>query len=193
MAVKSIATVADLTRVPDNGKAEIVNGELILMSPTGAIPGRASGKIYRSLADYEDRTGFGFAYPDNVGFIVNLPGRQSVSPDAAFTVGSDPSMKFLMGAPLFAVEVRSEGDYGPQAEAEMRDKRADYFAAGTQVVWDVDLLSADVIRCYHTPHSDTPAVIFRRGDTAHADTILPGWSLPVNDLFSLPRRPNTQI
>jgi hypothetical protein len=43
-----------------------------------------------------------------------------------------------------AVEVRSEGDYGPAAEREMAAKRRDYFAAGTQVVWDVDVLSTEV-------------------------------------------------
>ena len=30
----------------------------------------------------------------------------------------------------------------------MSDKRADYFAAGTEVVWDVDLQSDDVVRVY---------------------------------------------
>ena len=56
-------------------------------------------------------------------------------------------------APVFAVEVRSEGDYGPAAEREMAAKRADYFAAGTKVVWDVDLLSDDVVRVYR---ADSP-------------------------------------
>ena len=57
-------------------------------------------------------------------------------------------MKFFEGAPVFAVEVRSEGDYGPRAEAAMARKRSDYFAAGTLVVWDVDLLSEDVVNVY---------------------------------------------
>ena len=42
-------------------------------------------------------------------------------------------MKFYDGAPIFAAEVRSESDYGPDAEAAMARKRADYFAAGTLV------------------------------------------------------------
>ena len=41
-------------------------------------------------------------------------------------------------SPTFAVEVRSEGNYGDAAEEEMAAKRADYFQAGTAVVWDVD-------------------------------------------------------
>jgi Uma2 family endonuclease len=140
MSTKTEAIIEDLYRVPDNGKAEIVNGELVLMSPTGGVPGRASGEIYVSLREYERRTKNGYAFPDNVGFIVNLPHRRSFSPDAAFYVGKLKGGQFLDGAPVFAAEVRSEGDYGAKAEREMAAKRADYFAAGTLVVWDVDVL-----------------------------------------------------
>jgi Uma2 family endonuclease len=64
----------------------------------------------------------------------------------------------------------------------MAAKRADYFAAGTQVVWDVDLQSESVVRSYH---KDDPnhSTIYRRGDTATAEPALPGWTMPVDDLF----------
>lgn len=91
-------------------------------------------------------------------------------------------MKFLEGAPVFAVEVRSEGDSGPAAEREMAAKRADYFAAGTLVVWDVDLLSPDVVRVYRAAAPDAPTV-YRRGDVAEAEPAVPGWTMPVDDLF----------
>lgn len=52
MSTKIEATIEDLYRVPEHGKAEIVNGELVLMSPTGGVPGRASGEIYISLHNY---------------------------------------------------------------------------------------------------------------------------------------------
>ncbi len=51
-------------------------------------------------------------------------------------------MEFLEGSPIFAVEVRSENDDGPAAERAMAQKRADYFAYGTLVVWDVNHPSA---------------------------------------------------
>ena len=57
MSTRTEATVEDLYRVPENGKAEIVNGALVLMSPTGGVPGRAGGRIYRSLDDYERLVG----------------------------------------------------------------------------------------------------------------------------------------
>jgi Uma2 family endonuclease len=157
VATKTQATIEDLYRVPEHGKAELVNGELKLMSPTGDMPGRASGAIYISLRLYERKVS-GRAYPDNVGFKVNLPNRQSFSPDAAFYTGKPAGMKFLEGAPIFAVEIRSENDYGPQAEQEIAAKRADYFAAGTLVVWDVDLLSEDVVRVYRASAPDHPTI-----------------------------------
>src|SRR5712691_4345126 len=69
-------------------------------------------------------------------------------PVAALYTGDWTGMKFFEGAPVFAVEVRSEGDYGPAAEKAMAKKRADYFAAGSLIVWDVDLLEVDVIKSY---------------------------------------------
>src|SRR5438477_11507704 len=136
MTTKMEATVADLRRVPGDAKAERVNGELVLMSPTGGLPGFAGGEIFASLRLYARRTGAGIAFPDNVGFLVNLPNRKSFSPDAAFFVGPRPDMRLPVGAPVFAAEVQSEGDYGPHAEQELAAKRADYFAAETLVVWD---------------------------------------------------------
>jgi Uma2 family endonuclease len=174
--------LADLYHVPEHGKAEIVDGELIRMSPAGDAPGRTGGNIYSGLREYERRTKAGYAYPDNVGFKVNLPHRDSFSPDAAFYTGQRTGMTFLEGAPVFAVEVRSEGDYGPQAEQAMAEKRADYFAAGTQVVWDVDLHSEDVVKVYRAADPDNPT-IYRRGAIAEAEPAVPGWTMPVGDLF----------
>jgi Uma2 family endonuclease len=174
------ATLEDLSAI--NGKAELMDGRIRLMSPTGFLPSYAAGEIYTSLRQYARRTRAGFALTDNVGFVVNLPNRKSFSPDAAFYTGAHSGMKFLEGAPVFAVEVRSEGDYGPKAELEIAQKREDYFAAGSLVVWDVDILSADVVRAYRASEP-TRAMIFRRGDQASAEPAVPGWTMPVDDLF----------
>jgi Uma2 family endonuclease len=92
-------------------------------------------------------------------------------------------MKFLEGAPAFAVEIRSEGDYGSKAEQRIIEKRRDYFAAGTLVVWDVDLLNPEVIKSYRQDEPDKPK-IFRRGGIADAEPAVPGWKFPVSELFS---------
>ena len=154
MSTKTEATIEDLYKV--DGKAELVDGEIVHMSPTGGKPSMAAREIAFSLREYERRTKSGYAITDNAAFRVNLPRRKSFSPDAAFYTGGEPTMKFFEGAPVFAVEVRSEGDYGPKAEEAMARKRADYFAAGTLVVWDVDALEAGVVRVYRSDRPATP-------------------------------------
>lgn len=180
MSTKVNATIDDLYHVP--GKAELVNGELILMSPTGDLPNRAGGSIYISLRLHEPNVPSGRAYSDNAGFKVKLPNRDSFSPDAAFYVGESSGMKFLKGAPVFAVEVRSENDYGSKAEKEIVEKINDYFAAAALVVWDVDLLGEDVVKKYLASDPDNP-IIYGRGDVADAEPAVPGWRMPVEDLF----------
>jgi Uma2 family endonuclease len=178
------ATVDDLYRV--HGKAELIGGRIVHFMPTGFKPNRVAGRIFRSLDDYSEQTGKGVAVTDNMGFTVaELPsGRESFSPDAGYYLGRLPRnpMRFIEGAPTFAAEVRSEGDYTEAADAEMADKRADYFAAGTLVVWDVDPL-AESIHVYRAsdPHEPTT---WQRGQTADAEPAVPGWRVAVEWIFS---------
>lgn len=181
MSTKVEATIEDLYKI--KGKAELVNGEIVLMSPTGGFSNYAASEIFISLRNYARRTKSGRAVSDNAAFVVDLPNRKSFSPDAAFYIGRI-TMKFFEGAPVFAAEVRSEGDYGTRAERAMAQKRADYFAAGTQVVWDVDLLSDEVVRVYRAGEPENPK-IYRRGETAEAEPAVTGWTMPVDDLFPI--------
>ncbi len=192
---KRQAAIEELYRVPENGKAEIIHGRVVRMSPTGAKPGRTAGRIFISLSQYEERRsqteeGVGYAFSDNVGFLVDLPGRDSFSPDAAWYTGplGEDEMDFLPGAPAFAAEVRSKGDYGPKAERAIVEKIRDYFAAGTLVVWDVDTRGADVVKVYRATAPDAPT-IYRRSDVAEAEPAVPGWTMPVDELFRRPMQP----
>jgi Uma2 family endonuclease len=180
MIQKTRSLVQDLYHA--DGKAEIVNGEIVRMSPAGGLHGWVAGLIFRSLGRHEDRTAAGIALPDNVGFIVDLPDRESFSPDAAW-IASKPeflSEDFIDGAPRFAVEVRSPKDYTPAGLQALATKITDYFAAGTLVVWDVDLRD-DVIRCYRAADPLVPQV-YRLDDIADAEPAVPGWRFPVKRL-----------
>src|ERR1700688_3884674 len=174
MRSKRMSTVDDLYRLPHHQKAELVRGGLVMMSPTGDLPSSAAGEIFVALRDYARRTGFGRAYTDNAAFLVRLPHRRSFSPDVAFYVGPRAGARFLEGAPRLAVEGRSESGYGPGAERAMAEKRGDYFAAGTQVVWDVDVLRDERVLVYRASDPENPTV-YRRGEIAEAEPALPGW------------------
>jgi Uma2 family endonuclease len=183
-ATKTAATLDDLYRV--EGKAELVNGRIVNLMPTGFRPGRIGARIFQSLDSYAEATGRGVALPDNVGFAIPelASGRESFSPDAAYYLGPLPSnpMRFLDGPPTFAVEVRSENDYGDSAEAEMAAKRVDYFAAGTLVVWDVDPINR-FVRKYSSGSPDQ-TILFVPGQEADAEPAAPGWTMAVDRIFA---------
>ena len=182
-ATQTRATIDDLMRV--EGKAELIGGKVVKLMGTGSRPNRVSLKIARSIDDWAEATGIGVAYTDNIIFAVpELPsGRESFSPDASFYDGPLPAndMKPVSGPPTLAVEVRSDSDYGPAAERAMAAKRADYFAAGTAVVWDVDPV-AELVHVYRAGSPLIPTT-YARGQVVGADPALPGWRPRVDDLF----------
>jgi len=181
MSVRFEATVELLEQIKQ--RAEIVNRQIILLPPLGGLPSYAAGEIFYSLRQFSKQRKFGHAISNNRAFIVNLPHRKSFSPHAGFYIGEiTPSFSFYQGAPVFAVEIRSLDDYGPKADRQFAQKRADYFAAGTLVVWNIDLLNNDVVRVYRASDPDTPTS-YHHGEIAEAEPAVPGWTIPVNDLF----------
>jgi Uma2 family endonuclease len=181
-SIQTAATLDDLYRV--EGKTELIDGRIVPLVATGRRPNRVAFRLARSLDDYAHANGRGEAYTDNMGFAVPplSSGRESFSPDTFF-LGAFPAnqMRFLVGPPVFAVEVRRENDYGEAADTARAAKRSDYFEAGTLVVWDVDPI-ADQILKYRFAAPDQP-VVFIRGQTADAEPAVPNWTIAVDTIF----------
>src|SRR5258708_6437568 len=110
------ATLDDLYKV--EGKAELVNGRIIHYLASGDLPSEIAFEIAVRLRAYAKERGVGKASSDGLGYAMTSPlssGRQSFEPDASYYTGPLPKnrMRFIEGTPDFAVEVRSEDDYGP--------------------------------------------------------------------------------
>ncbi|MEI6231646.1 MAG: Uma2 family endonuclease [Planctomycetota bacterium] len=178
------ATLADLHREP--GKAELIDGRIVRFMATGLLPGRIAKIILLLMSDFVEALGRGETFGDNVAYSIPrlFSGRETFSPDASYYdgPGQDDEMDFIQSAPTFAVEVRSKDGYGPSAERAIEAKRADYFEAGTKVVWDVDTQGG----CIHAYSRNAPTVkrTFNRGDVADAEPALPGWRVEVNRVFT---------
>ncbi len=181
------ATVADLYNVEH--RAEIIGGKIVFMAGTGELPLFVGFNIAVSLRAFVKVRRVGVAYSDNMIFALRppLPGneRESFLPDAAYYTGPRPAnrMDYITGVPDLAVEVRSKGDYGRAGERDMADKRADYFRAGTLVVWDVDPV-AETVAVYR-PDDPAQPTVYRRGDTAEAEPAAPGWRMTVDEIFEV--------
>ena len=177
------ATLQDLHREP--GRVELVGGRIVRYMPTGKLPGKLAKIILLLISEFVEAYGSGETYGDNVGYAIPRlqSGRESFCPDVSFFDGpdQDDQMDFIQGAPTFAVEVRSKDGYGPAAEKAIAAKLTDYFAAGTQVVWDVDSKN----KCIHAYALTAPALkcTYKRGETAHAEPALPGWRVNVDRIF----------
>ena len=181
--VTTRATLDDLLKT--DGKAELIGGRIIHFIASGHKPSVVALEIAVSLREYEKTKRRGFAAAAGMGFAIpELPtGRESFCPDAAYFDGPPPArrMRFVEGPPTLAVEVRSENDYGPAAEAEIAAKRVDYFAAGTLVIWDVDP-EAELIHVHRSTDPENPTT-YARGQMAEAEPAVPGWRVAVDDIF----------
>lgn len=104
------ALFEELSRI--EGKGEIVDGKVVEITGSGPWPGDTAALILFALFQYVKRTKGGHAVGDRNTFRVNMPHRLSFSPDVAYHTGSRIPMKYYEGAPAFAVEIRSENDYG---------------------------------------------------------------------------------
>ena len=78
--------------------------------------------------------------------------------------------------PDLAVEVLSAGN----TPGEMARKRQDYFAAGVQVVWEVNP-STRTVEVFTTPDHST---VLHEAQTLDGGMVLPGFTLPLQELFS---------
>ena len=94
MSTKTRATIEDLYKV--EGKAELVNGEIVEMPPSGDDPGFASVRDFcQSLRQYvRDEASWTGLWRRYLGFHVNLPHREAFSPDAAYHTGPRTGMRF---------------------------------------------------------------------------------------------------
>ncbi|MFO0848405.1 MAG: Uma2 family endonuclease [Gemmataceae bacterium] len=174
-------TPDDLLRRPDGGMGyELVDGELRELS-VSTKSSRVGGRVYRRLDEYADRAG-GWAFPAETGFQC-FTGNTVRKPDAAFiawdrlTTEQYEDEGYCQVCPDLVVEVTSPNDLAWEVVA----KRELWLAAGVRVVWEIDPDARLVFA-----HSAAGVTRFREDDTLTGDPVLPGFAVPVADLFKLP-------
>ncbi len=184
MSTVTSATLDDLVRT--EGQAELIGGKIVRFPLHSWKVGVLCGNLITSLDLHRKSLGRGIVGTSTLAYVIPvLPsGRESFCPDVSFHLGPLPSnrMGFIEGSPTFAAEVRDNKESDDKVEAEVAAKGADYFAAGTLVVWDIDPM-AETITCYRQADL-TKAIVWRRGDTADAEPAVPGWRVTVDEVFA---------
>lgn len=176
------ATVDDLHAV--EGQAELIGGRIVRQPFHGHRTAMIVGAIARSLYDDLPEEGRGLVGTSTLGYVVPrlASGRESLCADVSYYKGPLPvnPMDFMPGPPTFAVEIPDGAHQDLEAEHARAAKRADYFEAGTLVVWDVDPY-AKIIHVFRGSEADKTT--FRRGEVADAEPAVPGWSVAVDAIF----------
>ncbi len=154
----------------------------------GVLLEKAVGYNESSLAGFLLSLLNAFVIPRNLGIVTGSDGTVELVaqlvriPDVAFTSWDRipgrrrPDSPVPHVVPNLAVEVLSRSN----TPGEMAAKRRDYFAAGVQLVWEVDPVNRAVIMYTSPTHCTT----LTAADTLDGGSVLPGFTLPLQTLFA---------
>ena len=181
VAARSPITAEELFELPDNGgRCELVKGEIIRTTPTGAEHGVVTARIGHLIQEFALAHDLGLCCGAETGFILERDPDTVRAPDAAVVLASRvPASGVPAGywpfAPDLAVEVVSPSD----RLADVHVKIADYLAAGTRLVWLVE----PETRMVHVYRSPQQVEVLGTEDDLDGGDVLPGFRTPVQHLF----------
>lgn len=175
-------TIEDLERMqhqlPDY-PMELVDGEIIVMSPSGYESDEVAAEIIRLLGNWVRPRKLGRVTASSAGFKLPNVGEDVRAPDASF-VKADRLRRttedYARLVPDLLFEVKSKTD----TLEKLREKIRQFLALGTQVgvlvdprtqTMEVYRLEAEMLR-------------LQNGDVLAVPDLLPGWEMPVEDVWS---------
>jgi Uma2 family endonuclease len=174
-------TAEELLALGEECRCELLEGELVEMSPTSVGHMVVTSRLAEALLLYFRANPIGRAWVGEGGYIIARGPDTVVAPDIAVVSleqarDATPTTRgFFPFAPLIAIEVKSPWD----REAAIARKLALYLEANVPEVWWVR--PDHSIVTIHRP--DGPLDLLRSGD-ALTGAVLPGFSLDLAALFA---------
>jgi Uma2 family endonuclease len=178
-----VTTAEDLLRMPDDGlRRELIRGEVKTMAPAGHQHGRIAQRIAGLLWHHVTTHQLGEVYAAETGFKLASNPDHVRAPDCAFVrrervVAVGEVEGFWPGAPDLAIEVVLPSD----SFADVEEKVFDWLDAGTRAVVVVNPKKRSVTLY----RSVSDVRVLGEKESLSVEDVVPGWSLPVRDLFTL--------
>lgn len=187
MAVPQLITAEqfrELAEVPGK-RVELVAGQPIERAPFGARVALIAMQVFHTLCAYVEERNLGKVFTTGLGYILHRdPDTVRMATVSFIAASSIPDViadGFWPGAPDIAVEVVSPSDHANDVYAKARE----YVGSGVRIVWVLWPKRRAV--SVHTRDEKTaelgPEDILDSGD------VLPGFSVRVGELFTIPTRP----
>ena len=162
------------------GRTELVRGEIVATMPP-ARPHAVIAAALVTMLHMWRREGRGGEIGTEAGFILRRDPDTVRAPDCYYIRPGNPLMRvtgpgFADGAPDLAVEIVSPSN----TATELRERIADYHAAGTVLVWIIMPERREIV----IHHRDGSVRTLAGEDALSDDEILPGLTATVADLFA---------
>jgi Uma2 family endonuclease len=180
-AGKALVTAEELLCMGSDGERfELIDGELVEMSPTGELHARVTAMISYLLLAYVRPRRLGRVLVADPGVVLRRNPDHVRAPDVAFIArerlpAGPPSKGFLTVAPDLAVEVVSPSD----RPGAVRAKSLEWLRAGVRLVWEVYPEEMRVIALQALDNINVLGI----DDVLTAEPVLPGFACPVAELF----------
>jgi Uma2 family endonuclease len=176
---KPTVTGEELLRRPELEPCELVEGKIVPMSPTGFLHGEIEMELGGALRSWTREARLGRVVGGEVGLYVRRDPDTVRAADLLYIshqrlAGRTPS-GYLDVVPELVVEILSPDDRWN----DVMEKLAEYFEAGVDRIWVV----SPKLRCVFAYRSLSESRQLGEEDVLSDEEILPGFSLPVADLF----------
>jgi Uma2 family endonuclease len=157
-------------------RMELVKGNVIVMSPSGYESDEVAAEMVSQLRNWVKPRKLGRITASSAGF--RLPNSDLRAPDASFVLAERlrrSPKSFAQLAPDLIVEVKSPSDN----LEDIRVKIQEFLSLGTKVGI---LLNPDeqIVEVYNVGKE---VIVLHNGDVLTVPELLPGWEVPVSDLW----------
>ena len=177
-----LMTADELLHLPDDHlRHELIDGVLTTMPPTGDEHGGVTVNLTTPLDVFVRANRLGRVYAAETGYWLSRNPDLVRAPDVSFVTqdrveAAGRIRGFREGAPDLAVEVLSPDD----RPSQVARKVTDWLTHGTRMLIVVDPKRRRVR--VHRP--EAPVVELGEDDMLDGGDVLPGWELPVREIFA---------
>lgn len=178
---RKLLTADDLLKMPeDDFRYELLDGVLVKMSPPSYPHGRVQAIMSRLLLDAAEPENLGEVFGE-IGVVLGRNPDRVRAPDVGFIARNRIPLSglghgFVEIVPDLVVEIVSPSD----RRGELDAKVAEWLPAGARIVWLVRTDPRTVT--IHT--RGRPPRVLSEDETLTAEPVLPGFSVPVRELFA---------
>ncbi len=180
---EKLLTADELLRLDSEGvRGELIRGVLVKTMPTGVRHGQVVVNLTILLGSLIKPRRLGWVLASDVGFLLERNPDTVREPDIAFISTQKLPLDadapgYFEGAPDLAVEVTSPND----SPRDVYHKARMWISFGVHLVWVVD----PETRTIEVHRPGQPLQTLSEDDTLDGNTVLPGFTCAVSDIFDL--------